>query len=62
MAWPTAYFAMHSWIQKFAYQAGINLWIFFLSAAIALAVALITVSFQTFRAAHANPVNSLKHE
>lgn len=62
IAWPIAYFTMRIWIQKFAYRADIEMWMFFLSAAIALAVALITVSFQTLRAARANPVNSLKHE
>lgn len=62
IAWPIAYFTMRTWIQKFAYRADIKLWMFILSAAIALVVALITVSFQTLRAARANPVNSLKHE
>ena len=62
IAWPTAYFIMRIWIQRYAYRADIELWMFFLSAAIALAVALITVSFQTLRAARANPVKSLKHE
>ncbi len=62
IAWPIAYFAMQVWLQKFAYRADIEIWIFLLSAALGLAVALLTVSLQTLRAARANPVDSLKHE
>ena len=62
IAWPISYFAMQKWLEKFAYRADIAIWIFPLSAALGLAVALLTVSLQTFRAARANPVDSLKHE
>jgi putative ABC transport system permease protein len=62
IAWPIAYFAIHAWLQKFAYRTNINIWIFLLSAALGLAVALLTVSLQTWRAARANPADSLKHE
>jgi len=62
IAWPIAYFAMKAWLQKFAYRTNIEIWIFLLSAALGLAVALLTVSLQTLRAARANPVDSLKHE
>jgi ABC-type antimicrobial peptide transport system permease subunit len=62
IAWPIAYFAMRAWLQKFAYRTDIEIWIFLLSAALGLAVALLTVSLQTLRAARANPVDSLKHE
>jgi putative ABC transport system permease protein len=62
IAWPIAYFAMQKWLEKFAYRTDIEIWIFLLSAALGLAVALLTVSLQTFRAARANPVDSLKHE
>ena len=62
IAWPVAFFVMQRWLQKFAYRADIEIWIFPLSAALGLAVALLTVSLQTFRAARANPVDSLKHE
>jgi len=62
IAWPIAYFAMQAWLQKFAYRTNIEMWIFLLSAALGLAVALLTVSLQTLRAARANPVDSLKHE
>ena len=62
VAWPIAYFAMQKWLEKFAYRADIEIWIFFLSAALGLTVALLTVSLQTLRAARTNPVDSLKHE
>ena len=62
IAWPIAYFTMRGWLQKFAYRAEMEVWIFLLSAAIGIAVALLTVSLQTLRAARANPVKSLKHE
>jgi putative ABC transport system permease protein len=62
IAWPAAYFAMQAWLNKFAYRTGIQIWIFFLAAAIGLVVAQLTVSLQTLRAARANPVSSLKYE
>jgi putative ABC transport system permease protein len=62
IAWPIAYLAMKAWLQKFAYRADIEIWIFLLSGAVGLIVALLTVSLQTLRAARANPVDSLKHE
>jgi putative ABC transport system permease protein len=62
LAWPVAYFAMNKWLQNFAYRADISLWIFVASAALALVISLLTVSYQTIRAASTNPVNSLRYE
>jgi len=62
LAWPLAYFAMRKWLQGFAYKAGLAWWLFVLAGAGALAVALITVSYQAIRAALANPANALKYE
>jgi hypothetical protein len=62
IAWPAAYFAMRQWIQKFAYRENITIGIFVLAGSIGLAVALVTVSVQSMKAARANPVESLKHE
>lgn len=62
IAWPISYFVMQQWVQKFAYREKITIGIFILAAMIGLAVALLTVSLQTLKAASANPVNSLKHE
>jgi len=62
IAWPIAYFAMNRWLQNFAYRIELEIWIFILSGGIALAIALLTVSTKAFRAAVANPVDSLRYE
>jgi putative ABC transport system permease protein len=62
IAWPLAYFAMNKWLQNFAYRASIGVGTFVLSALLALAIALFTVSFQSIRVAIANPVDSLRCE
>jgi putative ABC transport system permease protein len=62
IAWPVAYYAMSRWLQGFAYRIGLSVWVFFLAAAGAFFVALLTVSTQTLRAASANPVESLRYE
>ena len=62
IASPLAWLAMHKWLQGFAYRIDISLWVFIIAGLIALLIALLTVSFQTIRAAMANPVNSLKTE
>ena len=62
IASPLAWLAMHKWLQGFAYRIDISLWIFIGAGLIALFIAVVTVSFQTIRAAVANPVKSLKSE
>jgi len=62
IAWPIVYFAMNKWLQNFAYRITIDWWMFILAGTLALAIALITVSFQSIRAALANPVESLRYE
>ncbi|MGD8307759.1 MAG: ABC transporter permease, partial [Ignavibacteria bacterium] len=62
LAWPIAYYIMNSWLQDFAYRIQITLWPFLLSGFIALFFAVMTVSFQSIKAAIANPVESLKYE
>jgi putative ABC transport system permease protein len=59
---PLGYWAMHVWLAGFAYQTDIPWWVFAAAGAAALAVALLTVCWQTVRAARANPVNSLRPE
>jgi putative ABC transport system permease protein len=61
-AWPIAYYIMHRWLQSFAYRSGIGWLVFILSGFIALAIALLTVSFQSIKAATVNPVDSLRYE
>jgi len=62
IAFPVAWFAMHSWLKDFAYRIDIQWWVFVLAGILAALIALITVSFQAIRAANANPVKSLRTE
>ncbi len=62
ISWPVSYFIMKKWLQSFAYRIDFGLWIFALAAALALFIALLTIAFQTVKAATANPVDSLRHE
>jgi putative ABC transport system permease protein len=62
IAWPVAYYAMSKWLQNFAYRTSIGWETFVLSGALALLVALITVSSQAVRAALGNPVDTLRYE
>ncbi|GAC1300548.1 MAG: ABC transporter permease [Mucilaginibacter sp.] len=62
IAFPIAWWAMHKWLQAFAYRISLSWWIFGGAAGIALIIALITVSFQSINAAIANPVKSLRSE
>ena len=61
-AWPIAYFLMKHWLQNFAYRMNLGMGIFVLSGLLAFGIALLTVSFQSIKAAIANPVNALKYE
>ena len=62
LAWPISYIVMNKWLQDFAYRISLNIWIFILSGLSVLAIALLTVSYQTIKAATANPVESLRYE
>jgi ABC-type antimicrobial peptide transport system permease subunit len=62
IAFPITWLAMRSWLQDYQYRTTIQLWVFAVSGLTALAIALITVSFQAIRAAIANPVKSLRTE
>ncbi|MBE9462273.1 ABC transporter permease [Dyadobacter subterraneus] len=62
IAVPIAWYAMSKWLQDFAYRVEIQWWIFVVSGFLALIVALVTVSFQSIKAALMNPVKSLKSE
>jgi len=62
IAWPVAYYWMNKWLNNFAYRIDIGIGVFALSAATALFLALLTVSWQSLRAATANPVDSLRYE
>ena len=62
IASPIAWWAMNKWLQGFAYRVNIQWWIFVLAAMVSIIIALITVSFQSVKAALMNPVKSLKSE
>lgn len=62
IASPLAWYAMNKWLQDFAYKIDLQWWMFVLSGVLAIAIALVTVSFQGIKAALLNPVKSLKSE
>ncbi|MDX1618973.1 MAG: FtsX-like permease family protein, partial [Balneolaceae bacterium] len=62
IAIPLAYFAMAGWLDAFAYRAGISPWSFVLAGSGALAIAWLTISYQSVKAAMTNPVKSLRTE
>ncbi len=62
IACPFAWLAMHKWLQSFAYKTTLSWWVFAAAGAIAIMVALLTVSWQSWRAATRNPVEALRYE
>jgi putative ABC transport system permease protein len=62
IACPIAFYAMHKWLQNFAYKTELSWWIFVVSGIIAFGIALLTVSWQSWRAATRNPVEALRYE
>lgn len=62
IAIPISWYSMHRWLESFAYKTPLSWWIFALAGILAMAIALITVSVQAYRAASRNPVESLRYE
>jgi ABC-type antimicrobial peptide transport system permease subunit len=62
IATPLAYWSMHKWLQDFAYRINLSWWMFGLAVAVIMLIALFTISFQSIKAAIANPVKSLRTE
>jgi putative ABC transport system permease protein len=62
IATPIAWYAMNKWLQNFAYKTDLSWWIFALAGLLALGIALLTVSWQSWRAAVRNPVEALRYE
>jgi putative ABC transport system permease protein len=62
IAIPIAWVAMNDWLLNFAYRIDIEWWIFGLAGAMAILVALATVSFQAIKVAMVNPIKSLRSE
>ena len=62
IALPVGYFVMNKLLQNYAYKTNLNIWTFILSGLAALSITLLTVSYQSVKAATANPVKSLRYE
>jgi putative ABC transport system permease protein len=62
IAWPVAWYVMTQWLSSFAYHVDMNVLVYALAAIAAVALALLTVSIQTLKAALTNPSNSLRYE
>ncbi len=62
LASPIAWYAMNQWLQNFAYKTTLDWWIFALSGFLAIAIAILTVSFQSYKAAIRNPIEALRYE
>lgn len=62
IAVPFSWYAMHKWLEGFAYKTNISWWIFIVAGIVAFVIALLTVSWQSFRAATANPIEALRDE
>jgi putative ABC transport system permease protein len=62
ISFPITWFAMYKWLQDFAYRIDIQWWVFLVAGGIALLIAFMTISFQSIKAAIANPVKSLRSE
>ena len=62
VAVPLAYWAMHAWLEGFAYRVGLSWWIFVLAWALSLVITLLTIGVQALRAAGVNPVRILRSE
>jgi putative ABC transport system permease protein len=59
---PVTYYLLRTWLEGFAYRVGINPLLFVLGGAIAMVIALGTISYHTLRSARANPVKALRYE
>ena len=62
LVWPLAYYLLNQWLQRFAYHARLSLEIFVVAALLTLGISLLTICFQTIKAARTNPINSLRYE
>jgi putative ABC transport system permease protein len=62
IACPIAWYTMHKWLESFAYKTVLSWWVFGLAGLLALGIALMTVSWQSWRAATRNPVEALRYE
>jgi putative ABC transport system permease protein len=62
LAWPAAYYLMSRWLEGFAYRTALDPWVFLLTGSVTLIISMVTIGFQSIKAATANPVDSLRYE
>jgi putative ABC transport system permease protein len=62
ISWPVVYWAMSRWLLNFAFRIEISIWSFILSSLLVISISLMTIGFQSLRAASANPIDSLRYE
>ena len=62
IAWPVAYGVMKEWLQNYAYHTPLTIGAFLIAAALAVAVIVVTTSYQAVRASRTNPVEALRYE
>jgi putative ABC transport system permease protein len=62
IAWPLAYYMLNDWLADFSYRIGLGISVFVLSSLLAIVIALMTVSYQAWKAAQTNPIEALKYE
>jgi putative ABC transport system permease protein len=62
IACPVSFYAMHRWLQNFAYKTEMSWWIFAIAGVSAILIAVLTVSWQCWRSATRNPVEALRYE
>ena len=62
VAWPLAWYAMEEWLTNFAYRIDIELSTFLWGSLVVVLVALLTIGYQTIKAAMANPIDSIRYE
>ncbi|MBJ6119288.1 ABC transporter permease [Pontibacter sp. BT310] len=62
VAFPLAWYAMHNWLEDFAYRVDISLWVFLVAGIVAALIAFLTISYQALKAARANPILNLRFD
>lgn len=62
LAWPIAFYAMHKWLENFAYRTGINIVLFLLAGGLSLIIAAVPVGYQAIKAAVSDPIDALRYE
>jgi putative ABC transport system permease protein len=62
LAWPLAYWGIYTWLQNYAFQTDVTVWLFALPSLAVILLALLTISFQTWKAARTDPAKVLRNE